>query len=86
MAHANECGKRVLKLVGLHIIGEAAKTFVSPAGVGRIFASAPQTAQRSEMDIFEMLRFEALGRAVSLNCGLWRERGIERMSTRRSMP
>ena len=47
-------------LPGLHIIGEAAKTFVSPARVGGILARVPQTAQCFEMHIFEMLRFEAL--------------------------
>src|SRR6267378_3363616 len=60
-AHANERRERVLKLLGLHIIAKAAKTFVSPAGVRRILARVPQTAQCFEMHIFEMMRFEALG-------------------------
>ena len=50
-AHANERRERVPKLLGLHIIGKAAKTFVSPAGVRRILARVPQTAQCFEIRI-----------------------------------
>src|ERR1700737_4914807 len=60
-AHVNEHFKRVLKLLGLHIIGVAAKASVSPADVGGIFPSAPQTSQRSNMQIFEMLCSQAIG-------------------------
>src|ERR1700746_1586833 len=50
-------------LIRLHIIGKAAKTFVSPTGIRRILARAPQAAQRFKMHICEMLRFEALGQS-----------------------
>ena len=60
-AQVNEFFKRVLKLLGLHVIGVAAKAPISPAGVRRIFASMPQTPQRLHMHIFEMLRHQGLG-------------------------
>jgi len=68
VAHLNERFKRDLKRLGLHVIGVPAKASVAPARIGRIFAGAPQTAQRLHMYIFEMRHSQAAsqGRAVEL--------------------
>jgi hypothetical protein len=58
-AHFHECSNRGPKFLGLHIVGKAPKTFVPPAGVGRIPVRAPQTAQRFEVHIFEIPDFQA---------------------------
>src|SRR6202022_4548521 len=60
-ADAHERSERVAKSLGLHIIGKAPKTSVSPAGIRGILAGTPQAAQRLQMHILEMRGFQAAG-------------------------
>ena len=46
----------------------------------------PQAASAFRCTYWRCRAFRLLAKAVSLNCGLWRDRGIVRMSTSRSMP
>jgi hypothetical protein len=63
-ARANERRERVAKFLGLHIIGKAPKTSVSPAGIRRILAGTPQAAQRLQMHVLEMPGFQAAGQGA----------------------
>ena len=71
-----------LKCVRLHIVGVAAKTGVAPSIVDRILPNLSKTPKCGHMGRGETGLLQAAANLSVLNCGLCRECGIVRTSTR----
>src|SRR5262249_51881078 len=52
-AEVDERAEPAFERVGLHVVGVAAEAFVSPTGIGRVLARAPQPAQDGHRQIFD---------------------------------
>lgn len=81
VAHLNEGLECNCKLLRLHVVRVPAKALVPPTGIERSPAGVPQA-----MHISRCAAEALLASAVLLNCGLCCERGMVRMSMRRSTP
>src|SRR5207302_3814875 len=65
-AHVNEGCEPILERFGLHVIGITAKACVAPAGVRRVLARMPQTAERGQGNVFDILRFQRMAKRVTV--------------------